>query len=167
MPTFFRKNFKISNITAKLLFALMFVLSHWQTGLAATLLISATPNWLLAIAALAFLGVCFMLLLPLITGVLLSWARIVSVPRAEFNFFAYCFCTVGFVVLALLNSVNLFTPLALVWGGAIFPLVATLSAAVAFYATTSKLYFNDLTRPHYFKMCAIYFVAFVVLFEVL
>lgn len=162
-----RKNFNLANVLARILFVITFVFSHWQDGLTATLLVLNEPNWLLAIAVLALLGVALMFLLPFLVNMLLGWSRIVSVPTAEYNLLAHAVCSLGFLLLGLLNLVNLFTPLALVWGAKLFPLVSTLVAAVLFYAATSKLYFNDVTRVHYFKMYAIFFLVFVVIIEVL
>lgn len=165
MLTFFRKNYKASGVIVRILFVLAYIAARWQTGLAAALLVSY--EWWLGILSLAIVGVCLMLLLPVIVNVILNLARIYSVPRAEFVFLAYCFFTVGLAILALLNLVNLFTPLALVWGGRIFPFAATLVAFALFYGVTGKNYFNDVTRPHYFKTTAICFVAFVLISEVL
>lgn len=162
-----RKNFNLCNVLARILFVVTYVLSHWQLGLAATLQVLGETNWLLAVVTLAVLGTAWMFLLPVLVKFLLNTARIVSVPLSEFTLFAHLFCSLAFVVLGLLNLVNLFTPLLVVWGQKLFPFVAALVASVAFYATTSKLYFNDATRPHYFKMFAIYFLVFVLVIEVL
>lgn len=167
MISVLRKNFKLANILVRILFVITFVFAHWQQGLTATLLVLSEPSWPLAIAVLAILGVVLMFLLPFFVNVLLGWSRIVSVPNAEFNLLAHAFCSVGFLLLGLLNLVNLFTPLALVWGGKLFPLVSTIISALLFYTVTSKLYFNDATRVHYFKTYAIFFLVFVVIIEVL
>lgn len=167
MLTFFRKNYNLSNIMARVLFVAAYVFSRWQSGLSATLLLLGKTNWLLAIASLLLIGVILMVLLPLVVDVLLGVARIYTVPKAEYNLLALIFCGLGFLLLGLLNLVNLFTPLLLTWGGILFPLVSTLAAAVGFYAVTSKLYFNDLTRAHYFKVLALFTLIFIVVFEVL
>lgn len=167
MIAFFRKNFMLSNIVVRILFVLTYFFSHWQTGLTSTLIVMGETNWPLAILVLVIIGTVLMFLIPVITGVLLGWARIISVPRAEFCFLAYVFCAVGFAILGIFNLVNLFTPLLLSWGEALFPLIAAAVASLLFYRVTSKLYFNDVTRPHYFKMCAVYFAVFAVIIEVL
>lgn len=167
MISVLRKNFHLANILTRILFVITFVFAHWQVGLTATLYVLNQPNWLLAIAVLALLGTGLMFLLPFLTSVLLGWSRIVSVPVSEFILLAHAFCTLGFLLLGLLNLINLATPLVLVWGAKLFPLVATLVSAGLFYLATSKLYFNDVTRVHYFKMYAIFFLVFIVIIEVL
>jgi hypothetical protein len=54
-----------------------------------------------------------------------------------------------------------------VWGAVIFPVVSVLASGVVFYVVTSKLYFNDATRPHYFKTLAIAVLALALLGGVL
>lgn len=162
-----RKNFKLCNVLVRILFVITYVLANWQVGLTATLQVLGETNWLLAAVVLVVLGTVFMFLLPLVVSMFLGIAKIVSLPIAEYNFFAHLFCSVGFAILALLNLVNLFTPLMVVWGLYLFPFVATLVAAICFYAVTSKLYFNDATRPHYFKTFSLFFLAFLVIVEVL
>ncbi len=167
MITALRKNFNLCNILVRILFVIMFVFSHWQLGLTATLQVLGQPNWIFAVLTLTVMGVALMFLLPVLVNFLLGIAKIVSVPFSEYYLFAHLFCSLGFLILGLLNLVNFFTPLLAVWGLKLFPFVASLVASILFYATTSKLYFNDVTRPHYFKMCAISFLVFIVIIEVL
>ena len=105
--------------------------------------------------------------MPIIVSFALSLARIYSVPVGEYGILAVSFFGLGYLLRGLLNIVNFFTPVMLVWGGVIFPFIATLVASVGFYAVTSKLYFNDLTRPYYFRVCVLVFFVAVLIMEVL
>lgn len=167
MISVLRKNFKAANVSVRILFVLTFVFASWRDGLTATLYVLNEANWPLAIAVLTVLGVALMFLLPVIVNVLLGWSRIVSVPQAEYCLLAHAFCSLGFLLSGLLDLINLITPLTLIWGARLFPLISTIVAAVLFYATTSRLYFNDATRVHYFKMYSVFFLVFVVVIEVL
>ena len=102
-----------------------------------------------------------MFIVPFLAGLFLNVSKIYSVPRAEYCLLVNLYCALGFFVNGLLNLINLITPVFMVWGGVIFPFVITLVGFISFYLVTSKLYFNDVTKVHYFKCLLI--VALVVL----
>ena len=54
----------------------------------------------------------------------------------------------------------------MVWGGVIFPFIVTLACFISFYLVTSKMYFNDVTKVHYFK-CLLIVAAVVLVLEVI
>lgn len=168
-----KANYNLSNILVKIFFVLAVVLCTWQVSLG-TIYFAFSGEMLKAIngfngvakLALALLtsvlmGVILMLVTPLLTNLFLNVAKIYSVPRAEYCLIVNLFCAIGFFVTGLLNLINLITPVFMVWGGVIFPFVVTAGCFVAFYLVTSKMYFNDVTKVHYFKCILV--VAIVVL----
>ena len=162
-----RSNFKLTNVLVRILFVLCFVFANWQSSLAATVMVLGQANLYLAFIVTLFLGTVIMFLAPVLINLALNAARIYSVPRAEYCLIAEAFCTLGFFLNGVLNLINLFTPLALVWGGAIFPFVSSLVAAILFYRLTAKLYFNDVTVVNYFRTFAIVYLVLVLVLEVL
>lgn len=162
-----RKNYKLSGVLSRVFFVVTFMFANWQQGLAATVIATGQSNFWLAFAVVMVTGVAGALLVPIIVSFALSLARIYSVPVGEYGILAVSFFGLGYLLRGLLNIVNFFTPVMLVWGGVIFPFIATLVASVGFYAVTSKLYFNDLTRPYYFRVCVLVFFVAVLIMEVL
>ncbi len=169
-----KANYNLSNILVRIFFVLAVMLSTWQSmlgtvhfmylGVSAEMLAQLNGGAKLAIAltSSAVLGVVLMFVTPFLTGLFLNVAKIYSVPRAEYCLIASLYCATGFFINGLLNLINLITPVFMVWGGVIFPFIITLGCFVSFYAVTSKMYFNDVTKVHYFK--CLFIVALVVLF---
>ncbi len=162
-----RSNFKLTNILVRILFVLCFMFANWQSALAATILVLGSANLYLALAVVLLLGTGIMFLVPVLVNLALNIARIYTVPRAEYCLLAEAFFTLGYFICGLLNLVNLFTPLALIWGGVLFPFISSLIAALLFYRLTAKLYFNDVTVLNYFKSFAIVYLVLVLVLEVL
>lgn len=173
-----RANYNLSNVLVRIFFVLAVVLATWQTslgtlyhmyiGVSADLLAQFNGAAKLAIALLASLimGVILMFLTPVLTGLFLNLSKIYSVPRAEYCLLVNLFCAIGFFISGLLGLINLITPVFMVWGGVIFPFVITLGCFIAFYLVTAKLYFNDVTRVHYFK-CLLVVALIVLVLEVI
>ncbi len=174
-----RKNFNLANILVKVFFVLAVVFSTWQTSLGTLYYafvgnlasgimdgFSGAAKLTIALLTSAVLGVILMLVTPLVTNLFLNVSKIYNVPRAEYCLIVNFFCTVGFFLNGLLNLINLITPVFMVWGGVIFPFIITLGCFVSFYVTTSKLYFNDVTKAHYFK-CLLIAALVVLVLEVL
>ena len=157
-----RRNFMLANVFARILLVLTFVFANWQNFLSATILVLGYSNLLLALISAFGVGVGLSFLIPVLINVLLGWARILSVPRAEFCLIGTAFFALGMLLCGLFNLTHLFTPLFLTWGSVIFPFVALTVAMVCFYKLTSTLYFNDVTRPYYFKVCLIVYAALAV-----
>ena len=103
-----------------------------------------------------------MFIAPVFTGLFLNVAKIYSVPRAEYCLLVNLYCAIGFFINGLFGLINLITPVFMVWGSVIFPFIITLGCFISFYLVTSKMYFNDVTKVHYFKCLLV--VALVVLF---
>ena len=170
-----RSNYKLSNILVRIAFVLAYVLYSWQTSLSVTEMTIAQMSYLgtgnfseaytlvMSLFVSASLGVGLMFLLPLLARTFLNVSRFYNVPHAEYTLLAHVFFTLYFVVCGALRLVNVFTPLLLVWGEVLFPVVVGTACAIWFYAVTSKLYFNDVTKPFYFRnMAIVYFVCVVV-----
>lgn len=166
-----RANYRLSNVLVRIAFVLAFVLYSWQTSLAvATMMtgqVSGQYNLLMALLSSALLGTGIMFLVPLIANVFLNYSRFYTVPRAEYGLLTLLFFTLYFAACGLLKLINLFTPLLLVWGDVLFPVLVSLGCVIGFYAATAKLYFNNQTKPYYFRNLAIAYVILIVVAEVL
>lgn len=169
-----RANYNLANVLVRIFFVLAVILSTWQSMLGTVNYaymgamqqyvnqLNGTVKLLIALTSSAIAGVVLMLITPLLTGLFLNVSKIYSVPRAEYCLLVNLYCALGFFVNGLLNLINLITPVFMVWGGVIFPFVITLGVFVSFYLVTSKMYFNDVTKVHYFKCLLV--VALIVLF---
>lgn len=172
-----RQNYKLSNVLVRIAFVLAYLFYAWQDCLASVQLVSSQYGSLLnfngtliVVTALftgLIIGVVLMALVPLITRLFLNYSRFYNVPRAEYALFAQLFFTVYYLVCGALRLINLITPAMLVWGGVIFPFVVSLGCVIWFYHVTSQLYFNDLTRPYYFRNLAIVYFVCALVFGVL
>lgn len=170
-----KANYNLSNILVRIFFVLAVVLATWQdmlgtvyyTYLGATqeMLAQFNESAKLAIALMAslFSGVVLMVVTPFLAQLFLNVTKIYSVPRAEFCLIVNLYCAIGFFLVGVLNLINLITPLAMVWGGVLFPVIVTIGCFASFYMVTSKMYFNDVTKVHYFKCLLIVFVIVIVL----
>lgn len=173
-----RANYNLSNVLVRIFFVLAVVLATWQTslgtvnymylGVSTDFLAQLNGSEKLVIALLSsmIMGVILMFLTPLLTGLFLNISKIYSVPRAEYCLLANLFCAIGFFISGILGLINLITPIFMLWGSIIFPFVITLGCFVAFYTVTARLYFNDVTRVHYFK-CLLVLALIVLILEVL
>ena len=170
-----RANYRLSNILVRIAFVLAYVLYSWQTCLMTTEMtiremafmgFSGFPEsytMLMSFFVSAGIGVGLMFLTPFVAKTFLNVSHFYSVPRAEFSLLAHVFITLYYLVCGVLRLINLLTPILLVWGEALFPFLTSLGCVIWFYAVTSKLYFNDVTKPFYFRnMAIVYFVCTLV-----
>lgn len=173
-----RANYNLSNVLVRIFFVLAVVLSTWQVMLGTLhygdaiigvynaqqlfASLNGSAKVIIALTSSAILGVALMFLTPFLAGVFLNVCKIYSVPRAEYCLLVNLYCAIGFFINGVLNLINLITPVFMVWGGVIFPFIVTLGCFISFYLVTSKMYFNDVTKVHYFKCLLI--VMLVVLF---
>ena len=166
-----RSNYRLSNVLARIAFVFAYVLYSWQTSftvaemtlretyLAGLYGFSASYTIVLAFLVSAIIGVGLMFVVPFLTRTFLNLSRFYNVPNAEYALLAHVFITLYYLVCGALKLINLFTPLLLVWGDVLFPFIVSLGCVIWFYAVTSKLYFNDVTKPFYFRnMAIVYFV---------
>ena len=167
-----RANYHLSNVLIRILFVLAYTLYSWQTSLSVTTLMlgqQMTGNYNLVVALLTsmILGTVIMFLVPIVTNVFLNYSRFYTVPRAEFALLAHLFFTIYFAICGVLKLINLFTPLLLVWGEILFPVLVSLGCIIWFYSVTTKLYFNNQTKPYYFRSLTIAYIILIVVAEVL
>ena len=162
-----RRNFNLANVLSRIFFVLAFVFASWQQFLSATILVLGYSSLLLGLATALMMGVGLSFLFPVLIRLVLNWARIYSVPRAEYCLWGIVFSTVGMLLCGLMNLVHLFTPLFILWGSVLFPFVSLTVAMLCFYKVTSSLYFNDVTRVYYFKLCLIVYAVLAVVVGVL
>ncbi len=171
-----RQNYKLSDVLIRIAFVLAYVFYSWQTCLASVQLVKLQYGSLLhftdtlvlftALFTALIMGIIIMLLVPFVTRLFLNSSRFYTVPRAEYVLLAHVFCTIYFAVCGALRLINLVTPLLLGWGGVLFPFLVSLACVIWFYHVTSQLYFNDLTRPYYFRNLAIVYFVCALVFEV-
>ena len=169
-----RGNFKLANVLVRLVFVLSFVFANWQTGITATVMaesllgqsLGASKIWF-ALLSEFVIGIIWMFILPFLVNALLNFAKVYSVPRAEYCLLVHAFFALGYLIRGALSLINVFTPVLLVWGGVLFPFVSSLVAMILFYKVTSKLYFNDLTVVPYFRVLAVVYFVILIVVEVL
>ena len=171
-----RQNYRLSNILVRLLFVLGYVLYSWQDSFTAVELtadqlkemgLTMTSSLALTTAFMtsALIGVALMFIVPWLASLFLNLSKFYNVPHAEYRLLVHVFVSLYYLVCGALKLINVFTPILLTWGAVLFPFLTSLGCIIWFYAVTSKLYFNDTTKPFYFRNMAIaYFViAFVLI----
>ena len=129
--------------------------------------LSGQYNLWVALMASALLGTIVMFIVPFVCNIFLNYSRFYSVPRAEFTLLAHLFLTIYYAICGALKLINLFTPLLIVWGDILFPVIVSLGCIVWFYRVTAQLYFNNQTKPYYFKSLVIAYIILIVIGEVL
>lgn len=171
-----RSNYKLSNVLIRIAFPLAYVLYSWQTSLAVSTVmmagmidvpVSGLYNLFIALMTSAALGVGLMFLTPFIAELFLNISQFYSVPRKEYGLLTMLFFTLFFAICGVLKLINLFTPILLVWGEILFPVLVSLACAISFYCVTAKLYFNTQTKPYYFRNFVVAYVILAFLAEVL
>lgn len=173
-----RSNYKLSRVLVRIAFVLAYMFCNWQAGLLAAtqtcdlLLYTSGINltaWCVPIALVAqmLIGAVLMFIVPFLANTFLNASRFYNVPRAEYGLLALLFFTIYYLICGALKSLNLITPLLLVWGGILFPVLVSLGCTVWFYRVTAKLYFNDVTAPFYFRNLAIVYLICAAVFGVI
>ena len=162
-----KQNYKLCNILACVAFVLTYAFSAWQRALGVTLIVLGNTNIWFALLSVLIVGVLFLFLVPFLVNTYLNVSRIFSVPRAEYVLLVRAFFALGFLLVGLLNLVNLFTPLFVTWGNIVFPPLVLTVCTVIFFRITSKKYFNDVTKTYYFKSMLIAWLILLVIVEVL
>ncbi len=172
-----RQNYQLSNVLIRMAFVLTYVFYAWHEYIASAYVVSnlngvtvaLNDSVIVATAILAslLLGIVLMFLVPVVTNLFLNTSRFYNVPRAEYALLAHSFCTLYFLFCGVLKLTYFVTPLLYNWGGVLFPFFTSLGCLIWFYHVTSKLYFNDLTRPYYFRNMAIVYFVLALVLEVL
>ena len=171
-----RQNYRLGNTLIRLAFVLLYVFYSWQDSLASAQLAAqqivtyaVSDAFIVAMGLLSslVLGIVLMFAVPYLMSWFLHVCRFYNIPRSEFGLLAQLFCCIYYLACGLLRLLNLATPLLLNWGGVLFPFVVSLCCVIGFYHVTSQLYFNDVTRPYYFRSVAIVYFVCAVVFEVL
>lgn len=168
-----KTNYQLSNMIVRILFVVGFTFCNWQDLLISVNLVgegmglpaSATiPTVLLSGI---FMGLLLNFCVPFVVNAILNISRIYNVPRHEYVLLAMLFFDIGFFACGVLNLVNLITPVFMVWGSILFPLIVSCGCVIGFYKVTSKLYFNVVTRQLYFRSLAIAYLVTVVVLGVM
>lgn len=164
----FKTNFQLSNMIVRILFVVGFIFSSWQDLLISVHLVAdgmSLPSGTIIPMMLltgVIMGVILNLVVPFAINMALNFLRLYNVPRHEYILIAMMFFDIGFFACGILNLVNLFTPIFMTWGSVLFPLLTSCASMLGFYKVTSKLYFNEVTRQHYFRYLAIIYIVFAV-----
>lgn len=162
-----KTDYRLSNMIVRILFVVGFVFCSWQDLLMSTTLVASTtslPSGMIIPTMLLtgiIMGTIFTLIIPFVINLLLNFLRIYNVPRHEYVLIALVFFDIGFFACGILNLVNLITPLFVVWGSILFPLIVSLGCMIGFYKVTANMYFNDVTRQRYFKNLAVIYIVLV------
>lgn len=165
-----RQNYMLSSVLIQLAFVIAYVFYSWQECIATAQLILSTTNSMLVLVGIfasMLMGIILMFLVPFAAGLFLQASRFYNIPRAEYGLLAQLFCIFYYLLCGAFRLLNLATPLLLNWGQVLFPFAVSLCCVVGFYRVTSQLYFNDVTRPYYFRNMAIVYFVCAVAFEVL
>ena len=166
-----RANYILSSVLIRIFFVLAYVLYSWQTSLSVTTLmlgqLTGQFNFWVALMSSALLGAIIMFVLPLISNIFLNYSHFYSVPRAEYGLLAMLFFTLYFAICGVLKLINLITPILLTWGEVLFPVLVSLGCIIWFYSVTAKLYFNNQTKPYYFRNLATTYLVLIIVAEVL
>ena len=178
MFTKLRSNYRLSNVLVRIAFVLCYVLYSWQTSLIVTEMTVSEMTRMgfgyysemavlpMALIVSSMIGVGLMFLMPFLARTFLNVSRFYSVPRSEYGLLSLVFVTMYLLVCGLLRLVNVITPIFLVWGDVLFPFLTSLGCVIWFYVVTSKLYFNDVTKPFYFRNMAIVYFIFAFVFVI-
>ena len=170
-----RANYNLSNVLIRIFFVLAYVLYSWQTSLSvATLMLGqiteqqlfSNYNLVVSLLTSALLGTIIMFIVPFIINIFLNISHFYTAPRAEYTLLAMLFFTLYFTICGVLKLINLFTPILLVWGEILFPVLVSLGCVIWFYHVTANLYFNNQTRPYYFRSLAVTYAILIVVAEV-
>lgn len=168
-----KTDYRLSNMIVRILFVVGFVFCNWQDLLFSTTLVASTISLpsgaVIPIMLLTgiIMGAIFTIIIPFVINVLLNFLRVYNVPRHEYVLIAFVFFDIGFFACGILNLINLITPLFVVWGATLFPLIVSLGCTLGFYKVTANMYFNDVTRQRYFRNLAIIYVAIVIVLGVI
>ncbi len=162
-----KTNYQLSNMIVRILFVVGFTFCNWQDLLIMVNMMGASMG-LPAVATIPTVllsgiltGLLFNLCVPFAVNSILNFSRLYNVPRHEYVLLAMLFFDIGFFACGILNLVNLFTPVFMTWGSVLFPLIVSCGCMIGFYAVTSKLYFNVVTRQLYFRSLAIAYLVTV------
>ena len=177
-----RQNYRLSDVLVRISFVLAYMFYSWQEYLVTaqiamqelsaqlgyTVVVGNAAVVLTALFASMLVGAIMMAVVPLIaTGIFVQMSRFYTIQRSEYGLLTNLFFTLYFVACGILRLINLFTPVLLSWGGVLFPFIVSLGCVIGFYRVTSRLYFNDVTRPVYFRNVAIVYFVCALVFEVL
>ena len=162
-----RNNFKLANVLSKTLLVCTFVLASWKDAAGALSLVFSCAPWTSTILLSLFAAGIVVVVAHFLPSLYLQLAKIYTVPKSEFSLFSTLAFATYYLVLALFNLIYFVAPTLIVWGSILFPTISVIGVGLCFYLVTSKLYFNDLTRPFYFASLSIIVIVLAVLGGVL
>ncbi len=174
-----RQNYRLSNLLVRIGFVLAYMLYSWQDcitsaklavkQLGGTLAVNFNSSAIITVALTSsfLIGTVLMFLVPFVVGLFLNMSRFYNIPRAEYSLLAELFCIFYYIVCGLFGLINLITPNLAVWVGTLVRFLASTGCVIWFYLITSNLYFNDVTKPYYFRNLAIVYFVCAIAFGVL
>ena len=157
-----RSNFKTVSILSKVLLICTYVFANWKSFAGVMTALTGSAKISTTLLGCAISGVIVAVVAHFLPKLYLRFAKIYTVPVDEFCLFSTLAWAAYCLMLGLLNLIYLLAPTFVVLGSVVFPVVSALTAGVCFYAVTSKLYFNDVTRQYYFRSIGIVILALAV-----
>lgn len=147
----------LSTILISFLFVVTFVFCNWQLANSFFVgMLSVTNSWIIITSTIIF-AIVVAVVIPFITQLLLDRFHIYCVPRREYCLLVLLLLCSGNTLCGALNLLTLALPQ---WGNwiTIFSrLLGNILSWLLIYNITSRLYFNDGNRKHYFMAVAIVF----------
>lgn len=158
-----RKNYNASSIIIRLLFVLLYCVANFNTCNSIVAAYMGQQEWYVILLVLVLSAVLVMVILPFVITLLLNIARLYNMPRNEYVLIAYVCMCIQFLCIILGNLLMLALPFMGTWITIIMNFIGIAVAMLVFYIITSKLYFNDATKPYYLRVIVIVFAIFVVM----
>lgn len=145
----------------RLLFCVTYVFGCWYdiktSCYSATIYygIGMTSVWLCLLVGILS-AIIWLVILNVLVRMLLRALSIYGLPSNEFAVVVTFFFSFYYLLLGLFYLFALITPVILVWGQILFPVVSTLIASMLFFFAIRKLYLNTTTSPRMFKYVLVF-----------
>lgn len=162
MITKLRNNFMLANVLSKVLLVCTYVFANWKSFAGALTFVTGSASWATVLLGSTVSGAVIVVLAHFLPRLFLRFTKIYTVPYSEFSLFATLAWALYCLLVGLLNLILLAAPTFATWASVLFPTVSVIASGLAFYAVTSKLYFNDVTRPYYFYTLSVAVLALAV-----
>lgn len=150
-----RSNYRLADLLVRIIFVLTYGFAKWrESSILIGQLVTGTNEWLVMLFCI-LASIFVMFLVPFVVNAVLNVAKLYNIPRGEYCLLVLVAMSLYYLLNGIFGLVNLFTPLMIVWIGTLAPFVSLLICAVTFYKVTASMYFNDVSRVYYFKVCGI------------
>ncbi len=152
-----RQNYSLSRVLVHALYVLCSILAMWHDVFSLlNAYIYCTP-WIVLLVTV-FCSFIVSLIVPFVTKLLLRLFRFYNVLYSEFSLIVLAFMAINNLLIGLAGIPNFFTPTYYIWQVCLVNFVISAICTLIFYKVTAKLYFNEVTRVHYFKIVSVLFL---------